>query len=126
MNSLKDEILKLKAQKKANEEKKFTRQSDIIEEKIKENKANETILKNFDDIEKERETWFKDQKIIFQPSTTFKNSHAEFFNFKKCEKKPKQNRNKLNPSIDTSKPTEIDEKADGDGEFNSLADNLSK
>jgi len=32
MNSLKDEILKLKAQKKANEEKKFTRQSDIIEE----------------------------------------------------------------------------------------------
>lgn len=43
--------------------KKFVRYGDVIKEKIKENKVEKTILKNFEDIEAEREEWVKMRNI---------------------------------------------------------------
>ena len=127
MNSLKEEIQRLKALKKTNEDRKYIKQSEVIEEKIKENNKQESILKSFSDIEKEREEWFKNQKNIFQPSLNHKTSSSQFFNFKKCEKPLKPNINII--KVDIVKPNEKNEKNDKihvTSDVNSLISGLRK
>ena len=127
MNSLKEEIQRLKALKKTNEDRKYIKQSEVIEEKIKENNKQESILKSFSDIEKEREEWFKNQKNIFQPNLNHKTSSSQFFNFKKCEKPLKPNINII--KADIVKPNEKNEKNDKihvTSDVNSLISGLRK
>jgi pre-mRNA-splicing factor 18 len=58
--NFKNSLDKLKEQnKKLTTDKKYVRYGDVMNEKIKQNKVEKTILKSFDDIEKEREDWFR-------------------------------------------------------------------
>jgi pre-mRNA-splicing factor 18 len=57
MKAHKDQKNSMQANK--NDNKKFIKYSDVIKEKIKENKTEKSILRNFEEIEKEQEQWFK-------------------------------------------------------------------
>jgi pre-mRNA-splicing factor 18 len=83
--------------------KKFVRYSDVIKEKIKENKVEKTILKNFDELEREREEWIKMRNITMNKEKDNNYLIAD-------------ESNKTNPSGNQEKTPKTEEKP-GEGNF---------
>lgn len=105
---------------------KFTRQKEIIEEKLKTfNESGDYYLtRNFNELEKSNEEWLGDFSKVYQPSSKFKNSNSSFFNFRKCEKQAKKDINKLKSAVRDDLETENEKNTENNNDDKKLKNDL--